>query len=137
MLPVNRKNITKGFSLLELLVVLIIIGAISTIALPQTQRSLEAYKLSIEKCQILSNINKLTNISYQNASQFEILKLPSGITWVDKHINIPGDWSVYSHRPITFYPNGSCSGGTIAIQNPKKVLSYKLTSPYCLALPNL
>ncbi len=135
MLQLNKRNMVKGFSLLELLIVLIIMGSVSTIALPQIQRSLEAYQFSVEKSQVLSGINTLVNISYRNASQFEILKLPSGTTWIDEHINIPRDWSVYSREPITFYPNGSCSGGTIVIQNQKETFNYELPPPYCLALP--
>lgn len=136
MLP-NKVSATHGFSLLELLVVLIVIGLISGIALPQLQRSLNSYQYLAEKNQLIKALNSLTGVAYQYGENFEISKLPSEDGWINELIDIPNGWGISSENPLKFYSSGSCSGGNITIIKEKQKIKYKLSPPFCLMSPDL
>lgn len=131
----SNLNALQGFSLTELLVVLIVIGLISGIALPQLQLSLSTHQHLAEKNQVVKALHSLPGIAYEYGENFEILTLPSQYDWINEQLNLPDGWKVASEYPLAFYASGSCSGGRVTISRGRGNMTYTLSPPYCLISP--
>jgi len=74
---------TKGFTLVELLVVVLIIGVLSAIALPQ-------YTASIERARATEALTMMNDIRYAaERYRFQHDEWPRNNTWTDLDVNIP------------------------------------------------
>lgn len=77
----------KGFTLLELLVVVLIIGILASIALPQYKKAVEKSKVS----QALITLKYMREIGQEFMLQHSSFELP--ITNEDIGIELPGNWT--------------------------------------------
>ena len=117
-----------GFTLLEMLVVLALIGVMAGLALPNFTRFLESF----------------TNNSKWNAIEREFADLPyqvfvSGVafrldpaTASTRITAIPPDWRLEMSAPVLYRENGWCEGGRLAIVSAAgERRDYQLVSPTC------
>ena len=117
-----------GFTLLEMLVVLALIGVMAGLALPNFSRFLESF----------------TNNSKWNAIQRELADLPyqvfvSGVALrmdpvsaSKRIVAIPPDWRVEMAAPILYRESGWCEGGRLAIISAAgERRDYLLVAPTC------
>lgn len=87
----------KGFTLLEVLVVVLIIGILAAIALPQ-------YKLAVEKSRIAQVLPIIKNIT-QAQELFYIVneRYADGLSELDVDVVIPTDWSLYFYNSDDYH----------------------------------
>jgi len=134
----KSKNVHKinGFTLIEVVLVIAILGLLSVVAIPNFKNTLAKYKLetaakelaqnirvtqqkSITKgvsCKIVLDLNRKDNYIMMSGSRGKMIKLPPGVRL---------DWTTYSEvdKTIAFYPTGAPNrGGTIAITNGRDTL---------------
>jgi len=121
----------RGFSLLELLVALVIIGLSMSLVLPVFVRGLSSVRLktasrevsatlryarslavSMGKEQIM-NLDIDTGKYWLNQDTVNIRKLPPEVRF--RSLTIQGREIVVGRAGIIFYPNGNSSGGFISI----------------------
>jgi len=130
------KKSSNGFTLIELVSVITILGLLSIIVVPDFKKTFGKYKLEVAAQELAQNIrltqqksitegvsykivfdlNRKDNYQMLSGRQGKLIKLPSGVYF---------DWTTYSEvdKTLVFYPTGAPNrGGTIAITNGKETL---------------
>ena len=137
----------RGFTLLEMLVVLTVIALLAGIAVPNFMRMMQSFTSATKWSELLNEIDGLSyrayvqgqpiQLSSETASQL-LSTLPQGWT-----INIEtgakaasgigiGDNSVVSGRAISYRENGWCNGGRITLTTDEGARrTVDLAAPRC------
>jgi prepilin-type N-terminal cleavage/methylation domain-containing protein len=127
---------SAGFSLLELIIVLVLLGAAVMVVMPSFVGSLSSLELETATRDLITNMRKARSsavseqtvhrvvllapevpnepFSYVLTNEFEQplqkIELPNGISFVDAD---------FLPAVLSFYPNGRSSGGVIGLSNVK------------------
>jgi len=118
----------RGFTLLEMLVVLALIGVMAGLALPNFSRFLESFTNSSRWSGIEREI---ADLPYQVFSSGVALRLDSGGA-AQRIPAIPSDWRVEVAAPILYRESGWCEGGQLAIVSAAgERRDYVLLAPAC------
>lgn len=131
-----------GFSLLELMVVLVLLGGITSLALPNLTRLYESISLKLERDGIIDELQGLGALAL--ASQ-KALILPmdslsdqphlgeSGI-FVEHSLNLPANWHIELDRDLIIRANGVCLGAEVFMfHRGEEYARVELNAPYCNA----
>lgn len=118
----------RGFTLLEMLVVLALIGVMAGLALPNFSRFFESFTNSGRWSAIEREI---ADLPYQVFSAGVALRFdPNSAT--QRLPAIPSDWRVEVSAPILYRESGWCEGGRLAIVSAAgERRDYLLVAPAC------
>ena len=97
-----------GFSLAELLVVLVILGLISSFVLQNFGNTLDTVKRWTQEEDVFQKIDRLGYISRES---FVFIDEDSFKDGGEMANYLPADWSILGD--FKFFPNGACSGGRL------------------------
>ena len=122
----------KGYTLLELLIVLALIGLMTGVALPRMATLYERFKWAGERDEALRSIAGLGYQAYRQAKAFELVDFSSA---AEKQKNIPlqlpADWSLTVEKPIQYRSNGICDGGKLTLHYEERSLDLIMQPPHC------
>lgn len=124
----------KGFTLLEMLVVLMMTGLIAGMVLPRIQKIFSAYEISEQRKNLTIALHGLGYKAYVLGRdlQLDSNHLSSGQGDMSNLLSIPQGWNVKTSHPIIFSANGTCSGGQLDIVDPWSMVErFKLHPPVC------
>ena len=113
----------KGFTLLELLVVMGIVAVVSTVAFPGLIRLYESASNKIELDGIVAEINLLGRRSFESGRSYLL---------TDASQALPKGWALKIPNAIYFSASGTCRGGSIEfLKNDALKLRVKVEPPFC------
>ena len=115
----NLRQLHNGFTLLELLVVLAIVGALGALVGPNMWNS---YQRSNERHLVFSFANELMALRRQAHFSGESLHIPENtllLVRADSQLpRLPDGWLVESQTKIYFLPSGVTNGSAILLNSP-------------------
>jgi general secretion pathway protein G len=132
----------RGFSLLELLVVLVILGGITGLAMPNLVRLYESVTTAVERDSILDQLSNMGRIALLNQQAY-LLDDSRFSSDSDQEDNITADyppyalelppgWDIELEKPIIVRANGVCMGGTVSLlYDGEQRFETELQPPYC------
>ncbi len=138
----------QGFTLLELLVVLVVLSLLTGLAAPRLMAMYDSFHATLERDEVLVQLGKLNYLAFQQGHDFELTTYPAiqkintesektefEIINKEKTINnfleLPKGWRVHTKMPILFRANGVCSGGLIYLNHQVQEFRVQLDPPFC------
>ena len=128
---VGMQRIFKGFTPIEILVVLVIIGLLAGVALPRFYAISQRYEIAAQRESVLTEISNLGYRAYSSGQPTELASLASPAA-SSAPISIPPGWRIETRQPIRYSFNGICSGGKIILIGPDEFREeLQLNPPLC------
>lgn len=133
---------TEGFTLLELIVVLVLVGLVAVLALPNLQRLYEGFTREAEQGRILNRISGLGREAMLRGRAYAVYGTGGDAekAGADRHVSgyepydleVPDNWEINLDRPLLVRANGVCLGATVTllhrgVSRERVVLS----APFC------
>jgi prepilin-type N-terminal cleavage/methylation domain-containing protein len=126
--PQQRLAHVRGFTLLELLVVLALIAAIVGMAMPNFSRMLDSFSRNTAWRAVES---ELSDLPFRAFTAGRALRLHND-TARQYLTTLPADWKFAAERPVVYRDSGWCEGGRIVITTEDgEVRTYTLAAPKC------
>ena len=130
----ERRVAAAGFTLLELLVVMAVIGLLAAVVTPNLQRLVGSFDRATRRDGLIADVAALSYRAYAIGQSFELAD--GGFAELLRDGNpvlaVPQGWRVEVVAPIRFGFNGRCSGGQVTLVAPdgaRELLS--LAAPAC------
>jgi len=122
---------SAGFTILELLVVLALMAAMTGLALPQFVRMYEAGQRAFERRQVLDDIAALPYRAFEEQQGFVLRELPGQSEAVP--LVMPDGWTLKARgeQGIQYRPNGVCAGGSVLVSHGDEAEEFLLAPPLC------
>jgi prepilin-type N-terminal cleavage/methylation domain-containing protein len=148
-----------GFTLLELLVVLTIIGLMTAVTLPQFQILADRVQFALNRESFEQALNGLPHEAQRRRQDLiigqpekrddlsvaasvalgpsetgiaEVLQFEGPVMPVAVQLPIPGGWVLTASKPIIYRLTGFCSGGSIELRAGAVTYDYLLEPPRCV-----
>ena len=118
----------KGFTLIEILIVVSIIGLILSVSLPISYNMYMSYKASLKAEEVMVFISSLKRESFLY-SEAKVLASKDGAITVDGKEKVFGDTIIQIDQSIEFYKNGTTSGGTVKIYVGDQAYTLNVQTP--------
>jgi prepilin-type N-terminal cleavage/methylation domain-containing protein len=110
----NRIDKKNGFTIIELLIVIILVGMVLSVALPVSYGMYETYKASLRAQEVMTYVSGLRRDAFLY-SERKVLSSQDGNMTVNGEKKIFKEMGVHISEPIVFFRNGTSSGGVIEL----------------------
>jgi prepilin-type N-terminal cleavage/methylation domain-containing protein len=124
-----KKIDPQGFTLIEILLVISIIGLMLSVTLPISYSMYNSYKASLKAEEVLLFVSTLKRESFLY-SEAKILSSKEGVMTVNGKEKTFIDILVNVDPPVEFYKNGTSSGGTLKINVGDQAYSLIVRAPF-------
>lgn len=126
----------RGFTLIEMLVVLLVLGLLTAAVFPSMERMARSSQLKTERDAIVGRLGELGYEAYLSGKSIVLSDSLSAVR-ATYPVDLPEGWVLRVDRPISFMFNGICGGGEVTLIAPDKVAErINLAPPSCEVTSN-
>jgi len=118
----------RGFTLLEMLVVLVILGLAASVIAPPLARTVDRVRESGERDEVKRLLARLPQVARRSGTS---LVLGPGEAVPTGSSDWPEGWTVVTRSPLNVSPSGFCSSAEVEAQSPTQSFRWRLMPPDC------
>ncbi len=126
------RSVSSGFTLFEILVVLVLLALVTGATLTQLDKMYQSYELGTQRDDVVRTLSQLGLHALQKGRPFT---LEGEYTEENKDLALPQGWSVVVEEPIEYTFRGICRGGELTLVYGEREYKYVLYPPLCRLLP--
>lgn len=126
-----RADASRGFTLLELLIVLAILAGASAIVAPRLQATYDAIVSSGERAEVRRNLERLPLLAREAGSDLRFPATPAGAAALGASVPVPAGWRISPVDPVVVHRSGVCESARVAVVRDATRETWRLTSPLC------
>jgi prepilin-type N-terminal cleavage/methylation domain-containing protein len=119
----------KGFTLIEILLVIALIGLIFSVSLPVSYSMYTSYKASLKAEEVMIFISSLKRESFLY-SEAKLLSSKDGVMTINGEEKVFADTFIQIDQPIEFYKNGTTSGGILNMSVGGQAYTLNVHTPF-------
>ena len=124
----DRSLTTSGFSLLEMLVVLVLVAAMTALVAPRLHGTVQAIAVSGERAEVTRQLERLPLLARQQGRPIEV-KAGGDVTAASPEF--PEGWKVQSITALNIARNGICTAASLRVEGREMVEEWSVGSPDC------
>ena len=119
---------TSGFSLLEMLVVLVLVATMTALVAPRLHGTVQAIEVSGERAEVTRQLERLPLLARQQGRPIEV-KAGGDVAAVSA--DFPDGWKVQPVTALNIARNGVCTAASLRVEGRGMVEEWSLGSPDC------
>lgn len=139
--PKKVRKSRHGFTLLELLIVLALLGLATAIAMPNLERLYAAATRATERDYVLDQVAALGREAMLNGRAYVVFgnvppanpaQLARYADYETYVVDVPEGWRLAFDQPLVVLANGVCLGGALTLSHEgEEAVRVELAPPYC------
>lgn len=127
--PSEGHATARGFTLLELLIVLALVGVAAAVVVPGLARTYDAIVASGERADV---VRALEGLPLAAAAEGEPMRLdPREPGALASRLSLPEGWTVRLLEPLEIERSGYCQPTRVAVAHREATETWRLSSPAC------
>lgn len=127
----RRADAARGFTLLELLIVLAILAGTSAIVAPRLQATYDAIVSSSERAEVRRSLERLPLLAREGGSDLRYPATAGGAAALAALVPVPDGWQVRPLDPVVVHRSGVCEPARVAVARGETRETWRLTTPLC------
>lgn len=127
----RRADAARGFTLLELLIVLAILAGASAIVAPRLQATYDAIVSSSERAEVRRSLERLPLVAREGGRDLRLAPTSGGAAALQALVPVPDGWQVRPLDPVVVHRSGVCEPARLAVARGAATETWQLTAPLC------
>ena len=119
----------RGFTLLELLIVLALIAFMSAMVAPRLQGTYDAIAASGERAEVMRQLERLPLLARAQGAPIDIPK--DDAAQLGKRLALPEGWAVRPQQPLRVEAIGVCHASAVRVTGRGVAEDWTLSAPDC------
>lgn len=124
----GRRIASVGFSLLEMLVVLVLISVMTALVAPRLQGTVEAIASSGERDEVTRQLERLPLLARQQGHSIQIVV---GQDVSVAYLALPAGWKVQPLTVLSIASNGICNTASLQVEGRGTAEKWSIAAPDC------
>ena len=124
----SERGIARGFSLLEMLVVLAVVSIMVALVAPRLAGTVRAIATSGERAEVARQIERLPLLARRRS---HALAMEAGDQLVVEGLALPDGWKVVALSPLRVAANGICQSGRLRVDGGGNQEEWTVAAPDC------
>ena len=119
----------RGFTLLEVIVVLAIMGLVAAVATPAVVRGIDSWRRQAQADALMDQLRGLPARARAAGRPIEVSA--AALADASPPLRVEDGWTLVVPEPWWVQSNGVCQGGRVELHQDDRVLVLQATAPFC------
>lgn len=128
-----RTRRCDGFTLIEMMAVMVLIGMLAALVMPSMQRWFAGLDTRVESADMASRLRRLYARTALLSQDFVLTPETAGMALSDgaAALALPAGWTLAAGQALTLRSSGICAPGSLTLRSPAATLVLRIASPDC------